>query len=211
MQELTRYLIEAGFIKTDRVAKAFLKCDRKGFVRREDIPSAYEDVPLVIGYESTISQPSTVATMIEMLHLSDGNKVLEVGTGSGWEACIISCLVGKKGRVTTIDINQSVEEFAKATIKAHGCANIKQVKGNGTLGYRPNAPYDKIVFTAAVPVLNRKALLQLKKGGRLIAPVGEGQVQVMTVVDRTAKGFERTEHGRFSFVPLQDGRESIEE
>ncbi len=203
MQDLTRMLIEGGFIRTKKVSDAFLRFDRKDFVREEDQRWAYEDTPLQIGNDSTISQPSTVAMMLELLHLEEGDNVLEIGTGSGWEACIISYCIGK-GKLTTIEIDPDIMEFGKANIKKYGIKNIKSILGDGSKGYAQNGPYNKIIFSVAAPTIRKDVLAQLKNGGRLIAPIGTGHLQTMKLIEKTKTGFTETNHGWFSFSELNE-------
>lgn len=170
-EEMVAYLINGGWIVSERVRDAFLDIDRALFVPPRAKSSAYHDSPLPIGHGQTISAPSVVAFMIERLEIKEGMKILELGTGSGYNTALISKLTGPKGKVFSFDLYPEVSGFAKKNLKKY--KNIELLTGDGSCGYAKKAPYDRIVVTAAMPYIeNHPIISQLKKKGRLIAPVG---------------------------------------
>ncbi len=131
---------------------------RHSFVPDEIIEMSYEDMPLSIGHDQTISQPSTVVVMTEALDVKPGHKVLEIGTGSGWQAAILSNLVVSSGMVYTIEILPELAEFARKNLVKQKILNVKLVCGDGSVGLEKYAPYDRIVVTAACPKRDAKIL-----------------------------------------------------
>ncbi len=202
--KLTEYLVKYGILKTKRVIDAFKEVPRHLFVADETLQYAYHDIALPISNESTISQPSTVATMLELLQANKGEDVLEIGTGSGWETCLLSKCVGENGKVISIEIDPEVEKLAKANIRKIKLKNIKTLVGDGSGGWPKGAPYDKIVFTAATPRVDQVVFAQLKPKGRIVAPVGGSLIQTMKVFDKVSKTeIEVRDYGTFQFVPLR--------
>lgn len=201
---LINYLKGAGFLKTEKIISAFENIPRHLFVSVDKAEYAYEDIALQTIGNSTISQPSTVAYMLEKLQPKEGERVLELGTGSGWEACLLAYCVGSKGLVVTIEIEKDVAEFAKHNIAKMQFRNIIKVHGDGSVGYPDEAPYDKIIYTAAAPDVPKQMIMQLKNGGRLVAPVGTQFMQTLKIIDKVSeKRLEEKEDAQFQFVPLK--------
>ncbi|PCJ74755.1 MAG: protein-L-isoaspartate O-methyltransferase [Rhodobacteraceae bacterium] len=164
---------------------------------------AYEDRPLPIGRGQTISQPSVVAKMTEELELNSRCKVLEVGTGSGYQAAILSKLVR---RVYTVERHRPLARAARALFQELDLSNITVVTGDGSLGLPEQAPFDRILLTAAAEDPPANLLAQLKPGGIMVLPVGQTDtVQAMIKVVKTDNGLEYTELGEVRFVPLLEG------
>ncbi len=164
---------------------------------------AYEDRPLPIGRGQTISQPSVVAKMTEALELNNRCKVLEVGTGSGYQAAILSKLVR---RVYTVERHRPLARAARALFQELDISNITVVTGDGSLGLPEQAPFDRILLTAAAEDPPANLLAQLKPGGIMVLPVGQTDtVQAMIKVVKTDNGLEYTELGEVRFVPLLEG------
>lgn len=164
---------------------------------------AYEDRPLPIGRGQTISQPSVVAKMTESLELNNRCKVLEVGTGSGYQAAILSRLVR---RVYTVERHRPLARAARALFQELDLSNITVVTGDGSLGLPEQAPFDRILLTAAAEDPPANLLAQLKPGGIMVLPVGQTDtVQAMIKVVKTDNGLEYTELGEVRFVPLLEG------
>jgi protein-L-isoaspartate(D-aspartate) O-methyltransferase len=182
-EKLIESLIASGSLKTKKIIEAFRKVPRHLFVVDEYLRSAYLDIALPTFDNSTISQPTTVAIMTEALAPEEGEKILEVGTGSGWQSCILAHCVGEKGKIITIDINPRLVEFAKENIKKLGFKNIEVICGDGSLGYEKEKPYHKIIVTAACPSIPPPLLEQLNIKGRMVIPVGSEYAQRMLVVD----------------------------
>jgi protein-L-isoaspartate(D-aspartate) O-methyltransferase len=162
---------------------------------------AYRDSPLSIGHNQTISQPSTVITMTEALDVSPGQKILEIGAGSGWQAALLAKLVSH-GHVWTVERIKELVEFAKRNLEKAGIKNVTVIHGDGSAGLRRHAPYDRIIVTAACPDVPGPLLEQLKVGGKMVIPVGNVYLQRMIVLSKGAEKIERREIGNFMFVPL---------
>ena len=200
MEELLRYWQQSGLIKDKKLIEAFKKVDRRNFIRKESMNEVYGDYPLPIGFGQTISQPTTVMLMIEALELKKTDKVLEVGAGSGWCAAIMSRLCKK---VITTEIIPELVGFAKENIKKCNIKNVEIIDWDGSQGYEKEAPYNKIMLTAACPSLPKQCIEQLKENGIIIAPVGSLFSQDM-IKGRKIKGSLETENlGKFMFVPLK--------
>jgi protein-L-isoaspartate(D-aspartate) O-methyltransferase len=167
------------------------------------IEEVYGDHPLPIGRGQTISQPFTVAFMLELLELAPGQNVLEIGAGSGWNAALIREIVGRSGKVTSVEYIGEVADFARKNLKKIGkrCTNIDVVHADGSLGYGKNAPYDRIIATCACPSVPKPWREQLKQDGIIVAPVGD-MVQNLVKLKKLPKGEDVSNHGSFRFVPL---------
>jgi len=173
-QEMVEYLIGIGAIRTEKVKRAFLAVDRALFTARNYNGSAYADYPIPITDSQTISAPSIVAIMLELLEVKEGQKILEIGSGSGYNTALLSYLAGSKGEVISVEYFSSLYEIAKTNLKKCGwCKNVLLVQGDGSEGYAQKAPYDRVIVTAAMPYIEGHPLTkQLKKDGVLVAPVG---------------------------------------
>ena len=193
-------LIPRG-VSAPAVLGAFEKVPREKFIDPEHQKLAYIDSPLMIGEGQTISQPFTVAVMTQLLKLESTDKVLEVGTGSGYQAAILSEIV-KEGQIFTIERFQNLAEKACKTLKNLKYLNIEVVVGDGTKGLSDEAPFDAIIVTAAAPEVPQPLIDQLKIGGRLVMPVGGDWHQEMVRLTKTEEGVERENFGGYRFVPL---------
>ncbi len=188
---------------SDRVYKAIKKVPRHLFVPERYKTEAYVDTPLPIGYGQTISAPHMVAIMCELLDLQEGDKVLEVGTGCGYHAAVVAELVGKKGKVISIEYIPELAEVARTNLSALGYDNIVIIVGDGSKGYEPEAPYDKIYVTASAPEIPKPLIEQLKPGGKMVIPVGD-TVQWLLIVEKDEKGnVKKKNWGSVRFVPLR--------
>ena len=199
--ELIALLIKDGYLKTSAVIEAFNQIDRKDFVTQELKDRAYENSALPLMAGQTISQPLMVVFMLELLELKTGEKVLDVGTGSGWKAALIAEIVGESGRVVSVERIEELHNFSKVNMEKY--ENLKDrfilILGDGSKGYSDGAPYDKIIAGAAGEEIPEAWKEQLKIGGRIVAPVGNSIV----VLDKVSKdNFEKKEYFGFSFVPL---------
>jgi len=191
-KKMVEYLASSGYITSKKVKEAFLRVPRHLFVPKKYLDSSYIDTPLPLDRDSTISAFHMVAMMTELLDVRKGQRILEVGAGSGWQACILGYLVGEKGLVVTIEINKKVYEFAKRNVKRLKFKNVKIIFGDGSLGYPEFAPYDRILVTAACPFAIPKPLIeQLKENGKLVAPIerefGEQELVLLRKIKRRAK------------------------
>lgn len=174
-------LIARGDITNRRVLDAFLKVPRHKFVPLQEQKSAYGDFPLPIGCGQTISQPYMVALMTQCLGLKGDEKVLEIGTGSGYQAAILAQLAKE---VYTVERFAELSETAKTNISELGYSNIYFKVGDGTLGWKENAPFDGIIVTAGAPRPPQPLLEQLAQGGRLVIPIGGGFSQTLTLIKK---------------------------
>jgi len=186
-------------IKDKRVLAAMRTIPRELFVPRESRHLAYEDKPLPIGYEQTISQPFIIALMTEALELRGKERVLEVGCGSGYQAAILAKLAH---HVVTIERLKPLAEAAKKVLDGLGFTNVEVHVAEETLGWRREAPYDAIMVTAAAPHVPPDLLAQLKIGGRMVIPVGSRQLQELCKITRGRKKNKIENLGGCRFVAL---------
>ena len=192
--------IEARDVRDRRVLDAMRTVPRHRFVPPALIARAYDDTPLPIGYGQTISQPYIVAYMTEALGVERRHKVLEIGAGSGYQAAVLGELAGS---VYTIEIVPELAQRATATLKSLGSANVHVRAGDGFGGWPEQAPFDRIMVTAAPEEIPQPLLDQLAPQGRLVIPLGEqGAPQWLTVVERTAKGIVQRRTLAVRFVPF---------
>ncbi len=193
-----------GYLTSPRVEEAMLSIPREVFVPEEQRPYAYEDRPLPIGFGQTISAPGVVARMTELLGVVEGHKVLEVGTGSGYQASILAWLVGDRGHVWTIERVPQLAERAKIAIESVGLGErVTILVGDGSLGYPQAAPFDRIIVTAGAPRPPSALLDQLRNGGRIVIPVGDRSSQVLQVIDKKGPGsYDVKNDLEVIFVPL---------
>ncbi|WP_049771387.1 protein-L-isoaspartate(D-aspartate) O-methyltransferase [Anaeromyxobacter dehalogenans] len=189
-------------IRDRRVLDAIAALDRARFVSRDLSAEAYADRPLPIGFGQTISQPYVVAFMTEALELEGGERVLEVGTGSGYQTALLARLAGE---VWSVEIVPGLAARARALLLEElGLANVHLREGDGALGWPEAAPFERILVTAAAPRVPPALRAQLAPGGRMVLPVGEAESeQVLRVVERGADGIEESEDVLpVRFVPL---------
>jgi protein-L-isoaspartate(D-aspartate) O-methyltransferase len=196
---MVEHQIEARDIKDEGVLKAMRRVPRHRFVLEAWRPLAYTDQPLPIGERQTISQPYIVGLMTELIKPSRTMRVLEIGTGSGYQAAVLAECVAE---VDTIEVIPSLGRKAKSVLKELGYDKVRVRIGDGYEGWAERAPYDAIILTAAPPrQIPRPLLDQLKPGGRLVAPLGRGD-QTLVRITRTATGFKREEIAAVRFVPM---------
>lgn len=195
--QLVELLRKKG-ITDEAVLETIAAIPRHVFVQEVFKPKAYDDSALPIECQQTISQPFTVAFMTQLLRLQRGQKVLEIGTGSGYQACILAHM---GARVFTIERHFALLEYARARMEQLGY-NIASKVGDGSIGWSQFAPFDGIIVTAGAPDVPPSLLRQLADGGRLVIPVGDQTTQDMIVVQRLGDEFVHTRHSGFKFVPL---------
>jgi protein-L-isoaspartate(D-aspartate) O-methyltransferase len=197
-EKMVETQIKARGVKDPRVLSALRKVERDRFVPEEYLNSAYADQPLPIGEGQTISQPYIVALMTELLDLKGDEKVLEIGTGSGYQAAILAELAKE---VYTIEIVESLASMANKRLLALGYQNIKVKVGDGYLGWPEAAPFDAIIVTAAPDHIPKPLIEQLKEGGRMVLPVGTYAQELKKIVKRSGK-IETTDVIPVVFVPM---------
>lgn len=190
--------LEAEGIDDPRVLKAIARVPRHEFVPAAHRSRAYDNRPLPIGHGQTISQPYIVAAMTSMLKPEPTDVILEIGTGSGYQAAVLSHLVK---RVYSMEIISELAERAQKELKRLGYANVEVVQGNGYAGLPAHAPYDGIIVTAAPHEVPEALVEQLAVGGRMVIPVGEPHGKLM-LIEKTPKGLRQTEMLDVLFVPM---------
>ena len=201
--EMVEQQIRQRGVTDARVLEAMRTVPRERFVPPELLPQAYDDGPLPIGAGQTISQPYIVAYMTEALKVQPSHKVLEVGTGSGYQAAVLSQLVRE---VYTIEIVPELAARAEALLRSLSRTNVRVRAGDGYAGWPEQAPFDRIIVTAAPEELPRPLIEQLADGGLLVAPVGrQSAPQWMTVVEKTGKGVVERRTIPVQFVPFTRG------
>lgn len=197
------YTLRSKGITDPRVLTAMERTDRSVFLRGAFEPRAYDDMPLPIPCGQTISQPSVVAQMTQALQVGPRDKVLEIGTGSGYQAAVLAQLAR---RVYTVDRFRSLADAAKERFDALNLVNITAFIGDGSFGLPAQAPFDRILVTAAAEDPPGPLLAQLREGGIMVVPVGQSDaVQTLIKVTRTPTGLDYDELGPVRFVPLVEG------
>jgi len=197
--EMIEYQLKRRGISDQKVLNAMNRIPRERFVPEHLISHAYDDGPLPIGEGQTISQPYIVAYMTEQLRLNGSEKVLEIGTGSGYQAAVLAEI---SKEVYTIEIIETLSKKSEKLLKELGYSNIKFKIGDGYFGWKEYAPFDAIIITAAPPEIPEPLIEQLKTGGRLIAPVGN-TYQELILVTKTEKGIIKESLIPVAFVPMR--------
>lgn len=177
----------------EQIIEAFLKIDRLRFVDDAMARRAYDDDALPIGFGQTISKPSTVAHMTHLLDLKEDDRILEIGTGSGFQASILSCLVDT---VYTVERIPQLYQRASSLMRRMFINNVRYKIDDGRVGWEENGPYDKIIVTAGAVILPEELMNQLKVGGRMVIPLSEK----ISVIDKTDDGYEEMQTKSCSFV-----------
>jgi protein-L-isoaspartate(D-aspartate) O-methyltransferase len=186
-------------VHDERVLAAIGAVPREEFVPPEHRANAYRNAPLPIGAGQTISQPLVVGLMTQALALTGAERVLEVGTGSGYQAAVLSRLAA---HIVSVERVPELAERARAVLSRLGCDNVEIHVSNGTLGWLPGAPYDAIIVTAGAPEVPEALVAQLADGGRLVIPVGDRTSQELVLVTRRGTATRVQRLGPVRFVPL---------
>jgi len=200
LRGLIKHLKYEGVLKTPSIIRALKRVDRKDFIPEEYKREAYGDYPIPIGFGQTIPQPHTIIFMIEHLQPEAGDKILEVGSGSGWAASILGNVVGRKGHVYGVEIvpelvvvgKQNVAKYSRGNVEIHQAAD-------NILGMPEHAPYDKILVSASGHSLPEELVEQLKVGGRMIIPIGDTICKITRTTQTTT---DIKKYKGFVFVPL---------
>ncbi len=203
MENLIQQLIADGYLKTPAIINAFKKINRADFLISKDEEEAEVNAPLPIGYGQTISQPLTVAFMLELLQPQPGDKILDVGSGSGWQTALLAEIVGEEGRVYALEQIKELKKFGEDNVKKYNFANVEFFCTDGSQGLVKFAPFDKIIVAAAAEKISQNLLKQLKIGGRLVAPIGPSGLQDIVLMEKRDKNDYQEKHfPGFVFVPL---------
>lgn len=207
-EELVDWLVSIGAARTDAVRTAIAAVDRACFVPPGIAADPYANAPVVLKVDaagravSTISQPTMVVEMLEQLAVASGDRVLEVGTASGYNAALLAQLVGETGLVVSVELDE--ELAVSAARRLTGCGQVEVVHGDGREGFEARAPYDRIIVTAGASEVASTWHEQLAAGGRLVVPItgADGRGQCLTL-DRTDEGFTQRAASPCGFVPLR--------
>ena len=202
MKNLIKELISSGYLKTSRLVEAFEKIDRKDFVPEEIKSEAYVNSALLIGHGQTISQPLTVAFMLELLQPEEGNKIMEVGSGSGWQTALLASTVGNKGKVLAVELIPELCAFGKRNVSKYDFIKKGIVKFfcfNAAKGLLEEAPFDRIISAASAEETPKEWKEQLKIGGRLVLPIKNA---VHLLIKKGENNFEEQIFPGFAFVPF---------
>ncbi len=208
--DLIRQLVDSGYLKTPQIIRAFKKIDRINFVPKDLEADAYQNIPLPIGSGQTISQPLTVAFMLELSEIKKNDRVFEVGFGSGWQTALMAEIVGDKGRIFAVERIKEIWELGKFNINKYGFLDKGIVKiycQDGSKGLEEGAPFDKIISAASIKFKGKNFLeaipsvwkSQLKIGGIIVTPIEHSIFKFRKVADNK---FEIEEYPGFVFVPL---------
>ena len=196
LQDLNKHLLNTGVLKTPSITKAFYEVDRKDFVAKEYLNEAYDDHALPIGEGQTISQPTTVAIMLELLQPQEGDRILDVGSGSGWTTALLANIVGSRGRVFGVEIQTDLVNMGKKNIEKFSNSSIQKPKG---LGLKDKAPFDRILVSAAAYEIPQELVDQLKNQGVMVIPIENSIVKVV----KKEQTLETEQMYGFAFVPLK--------
>ena len=199
-QSLYRYWKNSRMITSERILDAFMEVPRELFIETSFGDQAYADHPLPIGEGQTISQPTTVMLMLQLLELFPGQRVLEVGAGCGYNAALLGQLAS---HVITIERHEKLAELARRNLKKIGISNVTVIAGDGKFGHQEGAPYERIIITAAARKIPFDLKQQLAEDGMLLSPVGQSHgCDMIRIRKITPTNFQSSSHGLFSFVPL---------
>ena len=201
LNDLIIYLKKSRFLNDSKVESAFRNIPRHEFVVPSELDRAYYNEPLSIMNNQTISQPGVVSRMTEWLDIKDGQKILEIGTGSGWQTAILSYLV-RNGTVHSVERHPELAKFARKNLEKLGIDNTHVILGDGSLGYPEESPYDRIIITAACTEIPQPLLEQLGENGLIIAPVGDSSQSLILLKKTSGKIVEIKNESNYIFVPL---------
>jgi len=200
--DLIDNLIKEGWLKTPQIIEAFRKIKRADFMPENMKDSAEVDEAMLIGQGQTISQPKVVAFMLELLEPKAGEKILDVGSGSGWTSALLSEIVGDKGRVVSLELIPELKEFGEKNAAKYGFVEkgtAQFICCDGSKGYEEESPFDKILASAAARRVPEAWKKQLKVGGRIVAPINSS---IWLFVKKSENEMEEKEYPGFIFVPL---------
>ena len=195
--------IEArGILKTPSIKNALLAVDRKDFVLPKYSKYAYDDQPLPIGEGQTISQPSTVVFMLELLQAQKGNKVLDVGSGSGWTTALLAYIVGPGGKIIAMELLETLKTFGEDNFKKTKYENAIFIKGNAAKGFPDEAPFDRILVNASASVIPPTLISQLAIGGKMVIPLQDALGNLVLLEKLGENDYKKSYYPGFAFVPF---------
>lgn len=200
MDKLIQKLINQGALKTPAIIDAFYKIKRQDFMPPEVADQEGVNAPLPIGHGQTISQPFTVAFMLELLEPQAGNKILDIGSGSGWATALLAEVVGSSGKVFGIERIPELKEFGRKNLAKYNFSNVKFFCQDGAKGLPKHAPFDRILVSAAAMEIPENLKEQLKVGGRMVIPTEKQDIRLIEKVGENE--YQQTVHPGFIFVPL---------
>lgn len=201
--DFLNHLIKKGWLKTDRVIEAFKRIKREDFVKKDLKEVSGHDKPLPIGYNQTISQPLVVAFMFEKLDPQPGQKIMDIGSGSGWTSCLLAEIVGEEGKVISIEIIKELMEFGKKNTQKYNFIKkgiVEFYNKDGRKGHLEDAPYDRILASASADKIPEDWIKQIKVEGRIVAPV-KNSIHLYIKKDPSTEDIKK-EYPGFKFVPL---------
>ncbi|MBT5201234.1 MAG: protein-L-isoaspartate(D-aspartate) O-methyltransferase [Thaumarchaeota archaeon] len=201
LNDLISYLKNSRYLTNHNVELAFRNIPRHKFVPKSELDYAYYNEPLPIMKNQTISQPGVVSRMTEWLDVKNGQNILEIGTGSGWQSGILSYLVGE-GTVYSVELHPELVKFAQVNLRSLKIKNVHVILGDGSLGYLKASPYDRIIITAACTEIPLPLLEQLKENGLLLAPVGDTSQSLILLKKTSVGNIEIKNQSNYVFVPL---------
>ena len=193
-------LIKKGNLKSDNVISAFFNISRAEYLTDDLKKLSTLDEPIPLGHGQTMSAPHMVAMMLELLDIRQGQNILEIGTGSGWNAALLAELVGPEGNIVTIETVEELHNLSKINLDEF--FNVECVLGDGKKGYKEQSPYDRIIVTCAADEIPKDLVNQLKDGGIIVIPLGSQLMQELTKGTKKGKLIEKENHGACRFVPF---------
>ncbi|MBU0635994.1 protein-L-isoaspartate(D-aspartate) O-methyltransferase [Candidatus Micrarchaeota archaeon] len=202
-KQLVELLHGEGFSQS--ILNAFARVKREFFVPEAFKDNAYANDAMPAGHNQTISQPSTIAVMLDLLELKPGLKVLEVGGGTGYVLALLREIVGEKGKVFGIELEKALVERSKQNLEKNGSKGVEVIQGDGAKGLKEKSPFDRILVSAACPFIPKPLFEQLKENGICVAPVGDRGFQTMTILHKLNGKLFKKEflENYFVFVPLR--------
>ena len=204
---LIKKMEKMEILKSPSIKEALFAIDRKDFVLPKYGKYAYSDRPLPIGEDQTISQPSTVVFMLELLTVEKGHCVLDCGSGSGWTTALLSHLVGPKGEVIAMELLHSLKTFGEKNYEKTVYQNAVFIHGNAAKGYPKKAPFDRILISAGASAVPSTLLSQLAIGGKLIIPLRDSRGNLLLLEKLGEDEYRRNYYPGFAFVPFVDNQE----
>ncbi len=204
---LIKKMENSGILNTSSIKDALLAVDRKDFVLSEYENHAYDDQPLPIGKGQTISQPSTVVFMLELLQPQKGHKVLDAGSGSGWTTALLAHIVGPGGKVIAMELLASLKTFGEENFNKTEYQNAVFIQGNASKGFPDEGPFDRILVNASAPEIPSALLSQLAIGGKLVIPLKDARGNLVLVEKLEEDDYKKSYYPGFAFVPFIDDSE----